>query len=129
MKGQTNRSVLRSKLQRRLRKASTDAERALWQRLRLRQLGGCKFQRQHPFGDCILDFACLERMLVIELDGSQHMETAVADRKRTALLESAGFLVLRFWNNQVFADMDGVLETIWRALEIRATPSPPQPSP
>ena len=129
MKGQTNPVVLRTKLQRRLRNASTDAEHALWQRLRLRQLDGCKFRRQHPFGDYIIDFVCLERKLVVELDGSQHAESTTADARRTACLEHAGFTVLRFWNHQVFDEMDGVLEVIWQALKARANPSPPLPSP
>jgi very-short-patch-repair endonuclease len=86
-------------------------------------------RRQHPFGDYILDFVCLEEMLVIEIDGSQHADSAAADSQRTAFLEHAGFLVLRFWNNQVFEEMDGVLETTWRALKSRTNPSPPQPSP
>ena len=129
MKGQTNRSILGAKLPRRLRNAATDAERALWQRLRLRQMDGCKFRRQHPFGNYILDFVCLEKMLVVELDGSQHAESAVTDAERTAFLERAGFLVLRFWNNQVFEEMDGVLEVIWRALKGRAAPSPTRPPP
>jgi very-short-patch-repair endonuclease len=129
MKGQNNRPILGSKLQRRLRNASTDAERALWQRLRLRQLDGCKFRRQHPFGHYILDFVCLEKMLVIELDGSQHAESVAADSERTAFLERSGFLVLRFWNNQVFDEMDGVLEAIWRVLKARANPSPSRPPP
>ena len=126
MRGQTNRSILHPKLQRRLRNAPTDAEYALWQRLRGRQLCDCKFRRQHPFGDFILDFVCLQKKLVIELDGGQHADSMAADTARTAFLEKAGFTVLRFWNHQVFQDMDGVLECIWRELQ---TPSPPQPSP
>jgi very-short-patch-repair endonuclease len=127
MRGQTNKGILEPKLQRRLRNNATDAERALWQRLRARQLGGCKFRRQHPFGDYILDFVCLERKLVIELDGSQHAEETIKDAARTAFLEFAGFVVLRFWNNQVFEEMDGVMEAIWQALTARHTPSPPNP--
>jgi very-short-patch-repair endonuclease len=129
MKGQTNPGTLRPQLPRRLRNASTDAERALWRRLRMRQLDGCKFRRQHPFGDYIVDFVCLERRLVIELDGSQHADSMEADAQRTAYLEDAGFRVLRFWNNQVFEEMAGVLETILRALQERATPSPIRPPP
>lgn len=129
MKGQTNPGILRPRLPRRLRNASTDAERALWQRLRMRQLDGCKFRRQHPFGDYIVDFACLERRLVIELDGGQHADSMEADAQRTACLEDAGFRVLRFWNNQVFEEMDGMLETILRALQEHATPSPTRPPP
>ena len=91
MKGQTNPSILVPKLQRRLRSASTDAERLLWRRLRTRQLDGCKFRRQHPFGDFVLDFVWLERMVAIELDGSQHAECIEADAVRTAFLKRAGF--------------------------------------
>ena len=130
MKGQTNKAILGARLQRRLRNTPTDAEAALWRRLRGRQLDGCKFRRQHPFGDYIVDFVCLERMLIVELDGSQHADNAAADAVRTVLLEEAGFQVLRFWNNQVFEEAEGVLEVILHALSARrATPSPPQPSP
>ncbi|MCL1633877.1 endonuclease domain-containing protein [Luteimonas sp. SX5] len=100
---------------------------ALWQRLRARQLDNAKFRRQHPFDDYILDFACLERTIVIELDGGQHADAADYDAKRTATLEKAGFVVLRFWNNEVFENMDGVLEVIWTTLRARAKPSPPNP--
>jgi very-short-patch-repair endonuclease len=115
-------------LQRRLRNAATDAERLLWQRLRGRELDGCKFRRQHPFGDYVVDFVCLERMLIIELDGSQHAERVDADKARTLFLEKAGFRVLRFWNNQVREDMDGVLEAIWRVLRERVQ-TYPRPNP
>lgn len=84
---------------------------------------GCKFRRQHPFGDYILDFVCLEARLVIEVDGGQHDERAADDVIRTAALTQAGFKVLRFWNNQVLCDTEAVKETIWRALQ--QTPSPP----
>ncbi|NCT67981.1 MAG: endonuclease domain-containing protein [Rhodanobacteraceae bacterium] len=129
MKGQTNPHIRRAHLQRHLRRNPTDAERTLWQRLKGRQLEGCKFRRQHPHGDYILDFVCLERSLIVELDGSQHMEAADYDTQRTHLLEAAGFVVLRFWNNDVFANIEGVLEVIQTNLIARATPSPPKPSP
>ena len=74
----------------------TDAERAMWRCLRGRQVSGLKFRRQHPFGDYILDFACLEIMLVIEIDGGQHQELAEYDAIRTRNLLEAGFHVLRF---------------------------------
>jgi len=128
MKGQTNYSILKPKLQSRLRNAATDAERLLWRRLRLQQLGGCKFRRQHPFGDFVLDFVCLEKKLVVELDGSQHAGQVTADGLRRAFLERAGFRVLRFWNNQVFEDIDGVLDVILQMLRISAEPHP-HPSP
>lgn len=127
MKGQTGKKVLRSKLQRRLRNSMTDAEQRLWNSLRGRQMCGLKFRRQHPFGDYILDFVCLEARLVIEVDGGQHDERAADDAIRTAALAHAGFKVLRFWNNEVLCDTEAVKETIWRALQ--QTPSPPWPSP
>ena len=107
-----------------LRKSLTDAEQKLWQRLRGRQLG-VKFRRQHPFENFVLDFVCLEWNLVIEIDGSQHIENARYDEKRSARLAAAGFRVLRFWNNEVLNETDLVVQAIWDALN----PSPPQPSP
>jgi very-short-patch-repair endonuclease len=127
MKGQINQNILRPKLQRRLRNAPTDAEHKLWRMLRGRQLEGCKFRRQHPFADFILDFACLERRIVVELDGGQRSESVRDDAERTRILESAGFSVLRFWNNDALANTTGVLEAIRQSLEARATPSPPNP--
>ena len=127
MKGQTNHNVLRGRLQRTLRNAPTDAEHLLWQRLRGRQMEGCKFRRQHPYHDFILDCVCLERGLVVELDGSQHADAKSYDEARTHFLEAAGFVLLRFWNDEVFQNLDGVLEVIRRELERRANPSPPNP--
>jgi len=127
VKGQTNQRILKPKLQRRLRNSPTDAEQRLWQRLRGRQIEDCKFRRQHPYGDFILDFACLERRVVVELDGSQHDLAAGRDTARTMALEAGGFTVLRFWNNEVFENIEGVLEVIRLCLESRATPSPPNP--
>ena len=127
MQGQTNKYILTTKLQRNLRNAPTDAESKLWQRLRHRQLEGYKFRRQHPFGDFIVDFACLEHKVVVELDGSQHADRVECDSKRTLFLEYAGMIVLRFWNNEVFGNIEGVLEIILRTLRERSTPSPPNP--
>ena len=107
MQGQTNEKILGARLQKNLRNAPTDAESKLWQRLRHRQLDGCKFRRQHPFGDFILDFVCLERKVVVELDGSQHANATNYDNVRSRFLESAGFIVLRFWNNEVFENQGG----------------------
>ncbi len=76
MRGQTNQFILASKLQRKLRKAMTGAEKKLWQQLRGKQFDGYKFRRQHLFGDFILDFVCLEAKLVIEVDGGQHLESS-----------------------------------------------------
>jgi very-short-patch-repair endonuclease len=127
MKGQTSQRILRPKLQRNLRNAPTEAERTLWRYLRGRQLENCKFRRQHPHGNYILDFTCLERCLIVELDGSQHFENAHYDANRTQFLEAAGFGILRFWNNDVFNNLDGVLDVIRRHLVANATPSPPNP--
>ena len=128
MQGQTNRKIIQNRLQRKLRTEPTDAEHKLWQYLRGRQLEGCKFRRQHPFGDYILDFVCLDRKLVVELDGGQHAANSTYDGERTSFLEKAGFRVLRFWNNEVFENIEGVVQVIIAALVERAsTPSPPNP--
>jgi len=127
VKGQTNKRILQAKLQRQLRNAPTGGEHLLWQRLRGRQLEGCKFRRQHPYADFILDFVCLERCVVVELDGSQHADASLYDQSRTSALQSAGFTVLRFWNNEVSGNLEGVLEAIRQELAYRETPSPPNP--
>ncbi len=100
-----------------LRKNSTDTERALWRHLRLRQLGGYKFRRQQPIGQYIVDFECLDKRLIIELDGGQHSEQVDYDSARTAWLGAQGFRLLRFWNNQVLAEIDAVKALILRSLE------------
>src|SRR5579864_2315190 len=106
------------------RKTMTDAEQRLWHRLRQRQLGGCRFRRQAPIGPFVVDFVCFERKLVIELDGSQHLQLMEHDTERTAWLESQGFRVLRFWNSVVFEELESVVE----AIELQLFP-PPKPSP
>lgn len=128
MRGQTSDAILESGLQRRLRNAMTDAERCLWSRLRHRQLDGCKFRRQHPYYRYILDFACRERRLVVEVDGGQHAG-AESDAARDRFLRQGGFQVLRFWNNDVLTQTDAVAEAIYRALVDRRQhhprPDPP----
>ena len=111
-------------LARGLRKRLTDAERRLWSRLRLRQLKGLKFRRQTPIGPYVVDFLCLERRLVIEVDGGQHavMRTE-RDDARTVWLEAQGFRVVRLWNNEVLQNTDGVVEHILEYL--RAAHPPP----
>ena len=123
MKGQTNQRILRGKLQRQLRKNMTEAELRLWQHLRNRQLAGFRFRRQHAYGNYIIDFVCLEAMLVIEVDGGQHAVASHRDQARTNDLNAAGFKVLRFWNHEVLTETHAVKESIWRALRER-TPSP-----
>ena len=127
MKAQTNRKIIGGQLQRILRNRMTDAEMRLWQRLRSRQLDDCKFRRQHPYMDFILDFVCLEKCLIVEVDGGQHLENE-RDRERDRRLQKAGFHVLRFWNNQVLQETDAVVEAIWTALQNKGTVPHPPPS-
>lgn len=100
---------------RNLRTHSTDAERLIWYRVRGGRLAGLKFRRQHPCGPYVADFVCEEKSLVIEIDGGQHASHAARDMKRTKFLEAQGYRVLRFWNNEVLGNLDGVLEVILRA--------------
>jgi len=111
---------------RRLRRDQTDAERVLWFRLRDRRLNGLKFKRQVPLDKYIVDFCCAEARLIVELDGGQH---ATRDEtNRTAILEAMGYLVLRFWNNDVLQNMEGVLEEILNVIN-RNPLEPPHPVP
>ena len=105
-------------LSRQLRKNPTDAERLLWQCLRLKQMKGFKFRRQHPIGKYIVDFICLEARLIIELDGGQHNEADQIDKdaERTTWLEAQGLRILRFWNDEVITSLWGVKDVIWNAL-------------
>jgi very-short-patch-repair endonuclease len=103
---------------RRLRQSSTDAERRMWSALRDRRLVRYKFRRQHPIGPYIVDFVCTKHALVIEIDGGQHADNA-ADSRRTAGLKSRGWIVVRFWNNDVLTNTNGVIEIILRALEAK----------
>ena len=106
------RVVTQSSKARELRKQSTDAERLLWSKLRNRSLMGLKFRRQFPIGKYIVDFVCRERSLIIEIDGGHHQEQRQADSTRAAWLNARGFRVVRYWNNEVLADVDSVLESI-----------------
>jgi very-short-patch-repair endonuclease len=90
----------------------TDAARLMWGRLRKKQLHGYRFRRQHPIGPYIVDFVCLETSLIIELDGGQHQDQVEKDKLRYEWLMQQGFQVLRFWNNQVFNEIDAVLGQI-----------------
>ena len=100
----------RTRRARDLRQNMTDAERRLWRKLRGNSLG-VRFRRQVPIGPFIVDFACYERRLVIEIDGGQHLENA-RDEARDAWLRERGFRVLRFWNHDVLKNLDGVLQVI-----------------
>jgi very-short-patch-repair endonuclease len=116
------------KTARHLRRNQTHAERMLWFRLRDRRLGGWKFRRQFPIDRFVVDFFCADAHLIIELDGGRHAVRSVADAQRTRILEAMGYLVLRYWNNDVMQNIDGVLEDIHAALE-RHRPEPPHPHP
>ena len=102
---------------RKLRNDMTDAERRLWSHLRASQLGGVKFIRQHPIGDFVVDFACRSARIAIELDGGQHSDSATDDA-RTAIIEAHGYRVIRFWNNDVLQNTDGVLTAILEELKL-----------
>src|SRR5262245_29275170 len=108
MRGPDRKSV---PIERKLRGTQTDAERKLWLELRDRRLGGFKFVRQEAIGPYIVDFICREQKLIIEVDGGQHAESA-KDVVRDAYLTRAGYRVMRFWNNDVLRNREGVLETI-----------------
>jgi very-short-patch-repair endonuclease len=100
----------RTILARNLRRRQTDAERKLWAILRSRQFENSKFRRQEPIGKYIVDFVSMDRELIIELDGGQHNQQPVQekDEARTRWLESRGFRVIRFWNNDVLLNIEGV---------------------
>jgi very-short-patch-repair endonuclease len=129
-----NQNPKRIAFARRLRHDATDAERRLWSRLRSRRIDGVKFVRQERIGPYIVDFVCREPRLIVELDGGQHA-TDMRDAVRDSWLRDRGYRVLRFWNNDVLSNADGVLEAIVAALKEKAgattrggAPSP-RPSP
>ena len=100
-----------------LRKNLTGAEQKLWQKLRKKQIDGNKFRRQFVLGNYIVDFICLDKRLIIEVDGGQHMDNVSYDLQRDEWLNNQNFKVLRFWNNQVLNEIDSVLEVIVKNLE------------
>jgi acyl-CoA thioester hydrolase len=116
-----------------LRANSTDAERLLWSKLRDRNLVGAKFRRQVSFPPYTVDFCCFEAKLIVEADGGQHAESVAQDAVRTKRLEGDGFSVIRFWNNDVLTNINGVLEAISIELNRRGAPfrahQPRQPRP
>jgi very-short-patch-repair endonuclease len=109
---------------RQLRSKQTDCENLLWSRLRAHRLSGLKFRRQQPIGVYVVDFLCPEKNLIVELDGGQHQERAEYDKARDAWLKSEGYTVLRYWNNEVMENLEGVLEDIGRVAGIFAKASP-----
>ena len=108
----------RTNRSRELRNNLTDAEKKIWQQLRLRNLEGNKFRRQHPIGNFIVDFVCIEKKLIVELDGGQHQLRQDYDSKRTDYLEGKGYKVLRFWDNDALLETDSVMKVIYEALKI-----------
>jgi very-short-patch-repair endonuclease len=110
--------TLSRKRARELRTNQTDAEAKIWTALRNRGLDGWKFRRQHPIGPYYADFACVEAMVIIEADGGQHNDDI--DEKRTAWLTRQGWLVLRYWNHDIHANLAGILEISLSRLRERA---------
>jgi len=109
-----------------LRQNQTDAERFLWRQLRSRNLAGHKFRRQYTVEPYIVDFLCFSHKLIVELDGGHHNENdqIIYDKKRSNYLEGKGFVILRFWNNQIFSELEAVLNKILLALEASPSPNP-----
>ena len=108
-----------------MRQRATDAERRLWSRLRNGQVGGWQFRRQHPVPPYILDFACVAAMLAVEADGGQHADNT-HDIHRDRFLQRRGWRVLRFWNHEILANTDGVIEAILYELSLSPHPTLPR---
>jgi|SRR5580704_3412669 very-short-patch-repair endonuclease len=116
-------NVIKTGRARLLRQQSTDAERRLWHRLRSRPINGFKFVRQDPIGPYVVDFACREQRLIIEVDGGQHAGSK-SDVVRDQWFADHRFRLLRFWNNDVMSNIEGVLEVIANALKAESPPHP-----
>ena len=123
-----SRNPARREQARGLRKEMTPAEGILWKHLRGRRFSGFKFRRQHPIGPFFADLACHECKIVIELDGESHLEQQCRDERRSAYLGEYDWLVLRFWNTEVYDELESVLEVIYQACE-RRKEKPPHPRP
>ncbi|KRR18396.1 DNA methyltransferase [Bradyrhizobium lablabi] len=119
MRGRNEKTI---RIARRLRVNQTDAETVLWNRIRNRQIAGHKFARQVPIAGYICDFVCRELSLIVEVDGGQH-SASTADAIRDCRLADDGYKVLRFWNNEVLGNIDGVLTTLQAELSDRAARS------
>jgi very-short-patch-repair endonuclease len=105
----------------------TYVEKTLWNHLRLHQFEGYKFRRQQPIGNYIADFVCFEKRLIIEVDGGQHAERVEYDSSRKEWLEGQGFRILRFWNNQVLKEIEGVKEVVMSELRCQSPHLNPPP--
>ncbi|HJU17844.1 MAG TPA: DUF559 domain-containing protein [Stellaceae bacterium] len=119
MRGHNKRGT---KVSRSLRRRATQAELLLWRHLRDRQLADCKFVRQEPIDRYFVDFVCRERKLIVEVDGGQHAESRT-DQDRDAVLNALGYRVVRVWNNDVFANMEGILQMLRFELDRPLTPA------
>ena len=108
----------------RMRREPTEAEKLFWWEIRDRRLEGYKFKRQYLVAGYIADFVCLERKLIIELDGGQHSETTEYDAKRSVVLREHGFRVMRIWNAEIFKNMEGVIDALLSELGGSSSPSP-----
>ncbi len=119
----TDHNTIRTRA-RTLRREATEAERILWRAISARKIGGVRFNRQVVIGSFICDFASRGAKLVIEVDGGQHGWRTEEDARRTALIESHGYTVIRFWNNDVIHRIEGVILEIERALGAMPSPNP-----
>jgi very-short-patch-repair endonuclease len=113
---QESKTFLRARI---LRRNLTAAEKILWARLRSHRLDGAGFLRQHPLGSFIVDFCAPRKKVIIELDGEQHAYQKEYDSARSEYLKDKGYIVLRFWNNDVLRNIDGVMDTIRKAIDSR----------
>ena len=113
-----------------LRQAEVPAERRLWRVLRNRALAGFKLRRQHPIAGYVVDFACVGCKLVVEIDGESHLERRWEDETRTKAIEAEGWRVVRYWNTEVYDELEAVMEAIYRECVGRsAAAQPPHPQP
>jgi len=107
-----------SKFARALRTRSTEAEKLLWSKLRGRRFDGIKFKRQVPIANYVVDFVALDLKFIVEVDGGQHDERAAQDAQRTRILQEWGYHVVRFWNNEVLSNIEGVLESMMQEINL-----------
>jgi len=106
---------------RKLRRELTPTEKILWPKLRARRFAGFRFRRQQPIDRFVVDYFCSRAKLIVELDGETHLGREEADKVRQAFLEGLGYVVIRFWNNQIFDECDAVLEAIYQACTKRVS--------
>ena len=116
--------MIHNLIQKKLRSNQTDAEGKLWPLLRNRSLSNCKFRRQHPICPYVVDFCCIEKHLIVEVDGGQHSTEHLKDERRTRYLSQLEYKVLRFWNHDVLKNINAVLEMIHVNLDPHPGPLP-----